>query len=131
MAISNMAVESLLEHRTTESIIGAFYHVYNRLGFGFLEQVYALALERELRRRGHHVDREFAVTVFYEGEPLTTVRLDMVVDQKVVVENKSTAVLPAFAHRQVSNYLRASALEVGLILHFGPVARFYRLVRSR
>ena len=125
-----MPVESLLEHKTTESIIGAFYHVYGRLGYGFLENVYALALERELRARGHHVERESPVTVFYEGQPLTTVRLDMVVDNKVVVENKSTAVLPPFAQRQLFNYLRASALEVGLILHFGPVARFYRLVRS-
>ena len=126
-----MANDSLLEHRTTESIIGAFYHVYNRLGYGFLEQVYALALEKELRKRGHRVDREFGVTVFYEGEPLTTVRLDMVVDGKVVIENKSAAVLPAFAQRQVFNYLRASTLEVGLILHFGPVAQFHRLVRSK
>jgi len=126
-----MTDESLLEHKTTESIIGAFYHVYNRLGYGFLENVYALALEKELRARGHRVDREFVVTITYEGEPLTTVRLDMVVDGKVVVENKSTAVLPAFAQRQVFNYLRASALEVGLILHFGPVAHFHRLVRSK
>jgi GxxExxY protein len=125
-----MAVESLLDHRTTESIIGAFYHVYHRLGYGFLEHVYALALERELRARGHHVDREFVVAIYYEGEPFTTVRLDMVVDNKVVVENKSTAVLPAFAQRQLFNYLRASTLEVGLILHFGPVPRFHRLVKS-
>ena len=126
-----MAAESLLEHEITESIIGAFYHVYNRLGFGFLESVYALALERELRARGHRVDRECAVTIFYEGEPLTVVRLDMVVDTKVIVENKSTAVLPSFTQRQVFNYLRASSIEVGLILHFGPDARFYRLVRSK
>jgi GxxExxY protein len=126
-----MAAESLFEHKTTESIIGAFYHVYNRLGYDFLEHVNALALERELRARGHQVDREFAVTIFYEGEPLTVARLDMVVDKKVVVEYKSTAVLPAFAQRQVFNYLRASSLKVGLILHFGPNARFYRLVRSR
>ena len=126
-----MPIESLLEHNTTESIIGSFYHVYSRLGYGFLENVYALALERELRARGHQVHREFPVTVFYEGEALTTIRLDMVVDEKVVVENKSTAVLPAFAQRQLFNYLRASSLEVGLILHFGPVARFYRLVKTK
>src|SRR4026209_191536 len=126
-----MAPESLLEYKVTESIIGAFYHVYDRLGYGFLEHVYALALERELLSRGHQVDREFAVTIFYEGEPLTVARLDMVVDKRVVVEYKSTAVFPAFAQRQVYNYLRASSIKVGLILHFGPVARFYRLVRSR
>ena len=131
MKIVRVPTESLLEHKTTESIIGAFFHVYGRLGYGFFENVYALALERELRARGRHVDREFPVTVFYEGEPLTTVRLDMVVDDKVVVECKSTAVLPAFAQRQVFNYLRASSLEVGLILHFGPVARFHRIVKSR
>jgi GxxExxY protein len=125
-----MTEDHLVERRTTAAIIGAFYDVYNSLGFGFLEQIYSLALERELLERGHSVDREVAVTVSYKGKPLTSQRLDMVVDRKVVVENKSTAVLPPFARRQTLNYLRASTLEVGLILHFGPTATFYRIVQT-
>jgi GxxExxY protein len=125
-----MTDDQLRERRTTAAIIGAFYEVYNRLGYGFLEHVYSLALERELVERGHTVDREVVVTVFYKGKPLTTHRLDMVVDQRVVVENKSTSRLPAFARRQALNYLRASTMEVGLILHFGPAAKFHRIVQT-
>jgi GxxExxY protein len=125
-----MTEDDLLERRTTAAIIGAFYEVYNQLGYGFLEQVYSLALERELLERGNSVEREVIVTISYKGKPLTTQRIDMVVDHKVVVENKSTAVLPPFARRQRLNYLRASTLEVGLLLHFGPTARFYRIVQT-
>ena len=120
----------LLQRETTAGIIGSFYEVYNRLGFGFLEQVYSLALERELVERGHLVSREVTVTVSYKGKPLTTYRLDMVVDGKVVVENKSTSILPTFARRQTLNCLRASTLEVALLLHFGPTAKFYRIVQT-
>lgn len=125
-----MRHDQLLERQTTEAIIGAFYEVYNRLGFGFLEHVYSLALERELVERGHTVSREVIVTVYYKGKPLTRQRLDMVVDHKVLVENKSTSVLPTYTRRQTLNYLRASTLEVALILHFGPTAKFYRIVQT-
>ena len=125
-----MSEDQLLERRTTAAIIGAFYEVYNKLGYGFLEHVYSLALERELVERGHTIEREVIVTVSYKGKPLTTQRQDMVVDHKVVVENKSTSVLPPYARRQTLNYLRASTLEVGLLLHFGPNAKFYRIVQT-
>ena len=126
-----MTDTELLERRTTAGIIGAFYEVYNRLGYGFLEHVYSLALERELVERGHTVQREVVVTISYKGQPLTKQRLDMVVDECVVVENKSTAVLPQFTRRQTRNYLKASTLEVGLILHFGPTAKFYRIIHTQ
>lgn len=125
-----MSEDRLLERKTSAAIIGAFYDVYNTLGFGFLEHVYSLALERELVKRGHTVDREVVVTIMYKGEVLTTQRLDMVVDHKVVIENKSTSALPPFTRRQIRNYLKASTLEVGLILHFGPTAKFYRIVQT-
>ena len=125
-----MSDDQLLQRRTTAAIIGAFYEVYNRLGFGFLEHVYSLALERELVERGHTVQREVIVTIFYKGKPLARQRLDMVVDHCVVVENKSTSVLPAYTRTQVFSYLKASTLEVGLILHFGPTAKFYRIIKT-
>ena len=95
-----MIHDSLLERNTTSAIIGAFYEVYNGLGFGLLEQVYSLALEQELLERGHRVRREVMISIVYKGKTLTTHRLDMVVDEKVVVENKSTVVLPPFSRRQ-------------------------------
>ena len=60
----------LLEGPLSHSIIGAFYDVYNTLDFGFLEHIYKSALEKELRSRGHRVEREARVVVHYKGEPL-------------------------------------------------------------
>ena len=120
----------LLERDTSGQVIGAFYEVYNALGFGFLEHVYSLALERELVSRGRLVGKEVPVSIVYKGEPLTSQRVDMIVDEKVVVEIKSTYALPPTAKRQTLNYLRATNLQVAILLHFGPEARFYRLVHS-
>jgi len=120
----------LLERESTHAIIGAFFDVYNQLGYGFLEHVYSLALERDLVARGRMVGREVSIPIRFRGEVLTTQRVDMIVDEKIVVEIKSTFVLPPTAKRQLLNYLRATNLEVALLLHFGPDAKFYRLVQS-
>lgn len=118
----------LIEESLTNSVIGAFFEVYNALGFGFLEHLYRMALERELLARGHRVAREVGVRVMYKGDELGAQRLDMIVDEKLVVEIKSTYQLHKAAPRQVYNYLRATRLEVGLLLHFGPEPVFYRLI---
>ena len=112
-------------------MIGAFYQVYNAFGFGFLEHVYTMALERELRDRGHVVGREVYVPVFYKGEVLTRQRIDMLVDETLIVEAKATTTIHKSAARQVYNYLCASRLQVGLLLHFGPEPAFQRLIRTR
>jgi GxxExxY protein len=125
-----MAQEQLVESVLTRSIIGAFFEVYNTLGFGFLERLYGMALERELLARGHRVSRQVGVCIMYKGEELGTQRLDLIVDDKVVVETKSTYELHKAAHRQVYNYLKATRLEVGLLLHFGPEPKFYRLIST-
>src|SRR6266705_1000991 len=118
----------LIEEALTHSVIGAFFEVYNTLGFGFLEDVYVLALERELRKREHRVTRQARVLVTYKGEPLASQRVDLLVDQKLVLEVNATYELHRAASRQLHNYLRASNLEVGLLLHFGPEPQFYRLI---
>lgn len=120
----------LVEAELTHSAIGAFYEVYNTLGFGFFEHIYIRALERELRERGHTVAREVAVRVMYKGMDLGTQRLDMILDDRVVVESKSTYELHRAATRQVYNYLRATNLQVGLLFHFGPRPRVFRLYSS-
>lgn len=125
-----MAHGELIEEALTRSVIGAFFEVYSTLGFGFLEHIYLMALERELLARGHNVGREVSVRVVYKGEHLGTQRLDMIVDGKLVVEIKSTFELHKAAPRQVYNYLRGSNLEVGLLLHFGPEPKFHRMISS-
>ena len=123
-----MEKTTLIAQETTGAILGAFFHVYNILGYGFLEAVYVAALEQELRERGHRVGREVHVPVEYRGVEIGRQRLDMVVDAQVVVEVKSTEALHPNAKRQLLSYLRATHLEVGLVLHFGPKPRFQRVV---
>jgi GxxExxY protein len=118
----------LLHEKITRAIIDVFYIVYNKLGFGFLETVYCNALALELRRRGHKVDREVVVPVLYDGRKIANYRIDFVVDDVVVVEVKSTELLNPNAHRQLVNGLHATPLEVGLLLHFGPRPKHYRVI---
>jgi GxxExxY protein len=117
----------LVHEDVTGSIIGAFYYVYNYLGFGFLESVYAAALTKVLRARGHLVEREVAVEVWFEDEVIARQRLDMLVDKKVVVELKAADRLTPAARLKLANYLVATGIEVGLVLHFGPKPTFLRV----
>ena len=118
----------LIEEALSKSVIGAFFEVYNTLGYGFLEHLYVKALERQLMARGHSVAREVGVRVMYKGEEIGFQRLDLVVDKKLVVETKATQDLHKSASRQLFNYLHATNLEIGLLLHFGPEARFYPVI---
>jgi GxxExxY protein len=122
-----MQRRELVEGALTQSIIGAFFEVYNHLGFGFLESVYSRAMEEELRARGHLVEREVFVGVFYKGKRIARQRMDMLVDRKVILENKATVDLPAATLRQTYSYLTATKLAVALVLHFGLEPKFYRL----
>ena len=126
-----MTQGSLLEEKLTHSILGAFFAVYNELGYGFLEHLYVMALERELLARGHQVAREVGILVCYKGEELGFQRVDLIVDRKVILEAKSTQELHKSATRQILNYLRATNLEVGFLLHFGPEPKFFRLVNQK
>ena len=118
----------LIEQRLTHSVIGAFFEVYNTLGYGFLEHLYVRAMARELRARGHCVAREVFVRVMYKESELGVQRLDLIVDDKLVVEAKASAELHKAASRQLYNYLRATNLKVGLLLHFGPEPTFHRII---
>lgn len=120
-----MTKSELIEAELCRSVIGAFYEVYNTLGYGFYEHFYTKALEIELRMRGHKVAREVRFPVVYKRHVLGTQRVDMVVDDKLIVESKSTQELHRGASRQLFSYLHGSAFEIGLLLHFGPEARFF------
>jgi GxxExxY protein len=121
----------LVEKELTSSIIGAFYYVYNQLGFGFLEKIYSEGLARTLRKRGHKVEREVFIPIYLDGEVVGLQRIDMLVDSKCIVENKSTYMLGDSDHRQLRSYLSGSEIQVGLLLHFGPKPDFYRIVCTR
>jgi GxxExxY protein len=117
---------TLVHQDITSAIIGCFYYVFNYLGCGFLESVYAAALAKALRARGHLVQREVGVDVWFEDEIVARQRLDMLVDGKVIVEIKSGDRLATSARLQLANYLAATGIEVGLLLHFGAKPMFLR-----
>lgn len=114
----------------TRNIIGGFYEVYNALGYGFLESVYVNALEVALARRGIVVRREWPITVRFSGVIVGEFRADLVCDGQVLVEVKSGAQVPPTALGQVMNYLRATELPVGLLLHFGPRPSIKRVINT-
>ena len=118
----------LLEPELTKSVIGAFFDVYGELGFGYREFIYALALERLLVAKGHRVAREAPVMVYFRGEPLARQTADMIVDDKLIVENKSTERLHPNALPQLFGYLCATDFELGLLLHYGREPKFYRSI---
>jgi GxxExxY protein len=121
---------NLFDERLTHSIIGGFFEVYNYYGFGLAEKVYANALEIELKERCHKVDREVWILIHYKGTPVAWQRIDMIVDGKVIVESKASAHLPPAAEPQLLSYVRATRLELGLLLHFGLTPYFRRLIAS-
>src|SRR6185437_16601380 len=120
-------IGELLEAERVHSIIAAFFSVFNYFGGGGMcEGAYIGALAHELTLRGHKIDRELVVPVYYKGQLVARQRLDMVVDDRVIVECKATERLASSAGAQLVGYLRASTFQVGVLLHFGPHPKFYR-----
>ena len=118
----------LLHSEVTDSILGAFYAVYNELRYGYLEAVYSNALEVELQRRSVPYVREMLLDVTYKGAIIGKYRADFLVAGRVVVEVKATRQIGDADKRQLLNYLRTTKTEVGMLLHFGPKAEFHRMV---
>src|SRR6476646_6892545 len=112
----------------TELIIGTFYGVYNELGYGFLESVYRISLQLALLAQGVEVEQEVPVAVYFRGKNVGDFRADLVVNRVVLLELKTADAIAAAHEAQVINYLRATALELGLILNFGPKPQARRLL---
>jgi GxxExxY protein len=112
----------------TGGIIAAFYHVYNHLGYGFLEKVYENALVYELGKRGYKVGQQIPITTWYDGVRVGDYYADIVVNQVVIIEAKTAEHLDLAHEHQLLNYLRATGTEVGLLLNFGPKPEVRRKV---
>ncbi len=120
-----------LKHRElTEKVIGVFYDVYNELGHGFLESVYRNSLRIALESQGLRVECEVPIPVWFRGNDVGDFRADMIVEDAVLLELKTTQAIDRAHEAQTMNYLRATHLEVGLILNFGPAPTFRRVVFS-
>ncbi|GAB4092323.1 GxxExxY protein [Flaviaesturariibacter terrae] len=104
----------------TRKIIKAFYVVYNKLGYGFLEKVYKRALLIELRKMGLICEEEVPVKVYYDGILIGDFKADILVESKVILELKTAEGFCEADEAQLVNYLRSTEIEVGLLLNFGP-----------
>jgi GxxExxY protein len=112
----------------TEKIIGVFYDVYNELGHGFLESTYAEALVVALEESGLKTAREVPVPVWFRGRKVGQYYADLIVDGAVLLELKAARTLDSAHEAQLLHYLRATEVEVGLLLNFGLRPQFRRLL---
>ena len=119
-----------LHKELTKKIINGFFNVYNRLGYGFLEKVYERALTIELEKMGLKVSTQHPVKVYYDGKIIAGFFADMVVDDKVIVELKAVKQLTDAHEIQLVNYLKATDIEIGLVLNFGEQPEIRRRIVS-
>lgn len=114
----------------TEKIIKAFYKVYNTLGYGFLEKVYENALFIELELMGFQVNKQEPIKVYYEDKEVGVYFADLIVEESIIIELKATETLCEEHEFQLINYLKATEIEVGLLLNFGKKPEVKRKVYS-
>lgn len=120
--------EHYLHSELTEKIIKCFYTVYNSLGFGFLEKVYEKALIIELRREGLSVESQKPIKVEYRDEVVGDYFADLIVENLIIVELKAAESLIEEHEIQLINYLKATEMEVGLLLNFGKKPQIRRKI---
>ncbi len=123
-----MSKIALVHGDLTERIVGVFYEVFRELGAGFLEVAYQRAMQVALADAGMTSAREVPTTVYFRDRVVGDYRMDLIVENAVIVECKTAdRIMPA--HRaQMINYLSATEHTVGLILNFGPTPTFARLI---
>ena len=120
----------MLHADVTEKIIKAFYKVNNTLGYGFLEKVYENAMRIELCKMGFHILQQENLKVYYEGDEVGDYYADLLVENLVIIELKAAKSICEEHEAQLINYLKATKIEVGLLLNFGQKADFRRKVFS-
>jgi GxxExxY protein len=113
-------MDNLLHSDVTGEILKAFYKVYNDLGYGFLEKVYENSMAFELQANGLFVQQQLPINVFYSGKIAGEYFADLIVESKVIIEIKTASSIDKAHEAQLLNYLKATEIEVGLVLNFGP-----------
>lgn len=110
----------------SEKLIGAYYTVYNTLGYGFLEKVYENSLYCELKNQGVNVNRQQPIDVYYKEKKVGQYFADLVIEDRIIVELKAAESLRFEHEAQLMNYLKATPIEVGFLFNFGQKAQFKR-----
>ncbi len=119
---------SYLHQSITDKIIKCFYDVYNTLGYGFLEKVYELSLYEELTSNGLECERQKKIEVYYKDKLVGDYYADILVANKVILELKAAESVCEEHEYQVINYLKATNIELGLLLNFGKKPEIKRKI---
>ena len=114
--------------KITFDIIKSFYKVYNTLGHGFLEKVYENALSLELKKLGYIVEAQKAINVYYDNQEIGNYYADLLINDNIILELKAVEKLKDEHKFQLINYLKATDVEVGLLLNFGKKPEVKRVV---
>ena len=117
----------ILENKTRK-IIKCFYEVYNTLGYGFLEKVYETSMFYELTANGFKCERQKKIDVFYKGNIVGEYYADILVDDVIILELKATEKICEEHEFQLINYLKATNIELGLLLNFGKKPEIRRKI---
>jgi GxxExxY protein len=120
--------QSLVESDVTEAVIGGFFDCYNQLGIGFLESVYEGGLEILLADAGLDVRRQEKISVWFRGREIGHFRADLIVNNRVLIEIKRAKRIHPRHKAQLINALKATRMEIGLLLNFGPRPQFKRVL---
>lgn len=121
-------IAEYLYKEETDGIIAAFYDVYNTLGYGFLERVYQNALYQELKRRGFQCEAQRKIEVYYKGCRVGEYYADLLVNECIILELKAVESVCHEHELQLINYLKATSIEVGILLNFGERPQIRRKV---
>ena len=125
---SEEAKQDYLHKELTESVIRVFYEVYNTLGYGFVENVYQNSMYYALQDAGFECETQKDIDVFYKNRKVGSYRADIIVNDTLLLELKAVSELNESHKRQLSNYLKATKIEVGLLLNFGERPQIRRWI---
>lgn len=121
----------MIQEQLSRKLVSAFFDVHHQHGHGFLESVYANALAVELEFLGLTVRREVPVVVHHRGREFGKYRIDLLLEDAILVEVKASLKLGEADQRQLINYLKATPYELGFLFNFGSRPTFLRRVLSR
>jgi GxxExxY protein len=124
----NADQQGLLHGELTDRVLRAFFDVYTQLGHGFLESVYEAALTIALNESGLKAERQVPISVRFRDHCIGEYRADLVVEDLLILEIKAQAALSPINEAQLLNYLKATGMQVGLLLNFGPKPQFKRRI---
>ena len=121
-------MSSLLHKKITDAVLKAYYDVYNDLGYGFLEKVYQNAMYFELKSLGYKVEAQKQIKVYFRNQLVGEYYADILIEDKIIIELKACELLMNVHVAQLMNYLKATEIEVGLLLNFGEEPEFKRII---